>query len=189
MQLFLIILTIAIILVSHITYIVTIVRGQTKPHIFSWILWFVVNIIAAIIQVQHGAGWGAITLGLSGSICSIIIILSIWYGEKHITTLDTVSFAIALCILPVWLLAKADILAMILAISIDILSIVPTMRKSFQKPHEENIFPYLGTCTTFLISLLLIQEKSVINLLYPIVISCMNFSFVSYILARRRLVK
>lgn len=116
-------------------------------------------------------------------------IVSIWYGEKHITRFDTITFIIALSIIPLWLWAKQDMLAMLLAISLDAMSFLPTVRKSFHKPREENLLPYFASGASFFMSLFLAEEKTLINILYPAVICGVNFSFIGYIYLRKAITK
>lgn len=188
MNLYLIILTIIFTVLANAYYIVTIFQWKTKPHIYSWLIWAIINIAACLIQLQHGAGWGALTLWLGGFICIFVTIISLWYGEKHITRFDTITFIIALGIIPLWLWAQQDMLAMILAISLDALSFLPTVRKSFHKPREENLLPYFASGASFFMSLFLAEEKTLINILYPAVICGVNFSFIGYIWLRRKII-
>ena len=189
MNYFLIALTLIFTLIANSYYIVTIFRGQTKPHIYSWIIWAIINTIAVSIQLEHNAKWGALTLWVGLIICIIVSIISVWYGEKKITRFDTFSFIITLFIIPLWLVAKQDMIAMMLAIAMDALSFIPTARKSFSKPHEENLLPYFASGTSFFISIFLSQQKSLINILYPIVICGVNFIFIGYIYLRRKTIK
>jgi len=189
MTLLLIILTILITTLSTVYYIVTIFRGQTKPHIYSWFIWALIQIIACIIQFQHGAQWWSLTLGFNGLTCVLVTFLALWYGEKHITRLDTISFLVALCILPIWLWAKQDLIAMMLSLSIDVLSYIPTLRKSFQKPHEESLSPYIASSMGFIFSFFLLKEINFINTLYPLVIICINFFTIGYLIWRRWVTK
>ncbi len=78
---------------------------------------------------------------------------------------------------------------MLLAISIDALSFLPTVRKSFHKPREENLLPYFASGASFFMSIFLAEEKTLINILYPAVICVVNFSFIGYIYLRRMLMK
>lgn len=189
MNTFLVILTLLFIVLANLYYVMTVFRGQTKPHIYSWILWAIVNILASSIQLQHGAGWWALALGLSGIICILVVIISFWYGEKTITHLDTISFILVLGIIPLWLWAKQDMISMMLALSIDALSFIPTIRKSFHKPWGENLLPYFAAGASFFVSIFLVQEKTLINIIYPIIICLVNFSFIIYIILRRNIIK
>lgn len=188
MNVTLIVLTIGLTILANTYYIATIFRWKTKPHIYSWLVWAIINIAACIIQLQHGAGWWALTLWLGGFICIMVAIISLWYGEKNITRFDTLTFIIALSIIPLWLWAKQDMLAMILAISIDAISFLPTVRKSFKKPYQENLFPYFASGASFFMSIFLASDKSVINILYPIIICGVNFGFIGYIYLRRKMI-
>lgn len=189
MNISLIILIILLTVLGNGYYIVTIFRGQTKPHIFSWIIWAIVQLTACAIQLQHGSNWWALTLWLNGVICVLVSVLAIWYGERHITLLDKISFFLALGILPIWLWAKQDFTAILLAVTIDVLSYVPTARKSFRKPHGESLWTYYASSAAFFISILLTQEKTIITLLYPIIIFCINFVFIGYVFWRRKIIK
>jgi hypothetical protein len=118
-----------------------------------------------------------------------VSIVSFWRGEKNITRFDTFSFVVTLLIIPLWLLAKQDLLAMVLSISIDALSFIPTMRKSYRKPQEENLLPYFASSASFFMSIFLTADKTLINMLYPIVICAVNFLFIGYIFIRRTSIK
>lgn len=181
----LVFITIVLILIANTLYIKSIFQGKTKPHIYSWIIWWITNSIACLIQFSHSASWWALALGFGGIMSIFVVILSIWYGEKNITRFDTLCFVITLCIIPLWLVAQQDLLAMSLAILVDALSFWPTIRKSFHKPFEESLFPYYASGISFFLSLMLISNVSLINILYPIIIGSMNFCFIGYIYIRR----
>lgn len=189
MQAFFIALTIFITFSANIYYIVTIFRGQTKPHIYSWLLWFIVSCIVLTIQVQNWAWWWALSLGLGLLINACVTVLSLKYGEKHITKLDTISFFITLCIIPIWLWAKMELLAVLLASLIDMISFFPTVRKSFTSPREENLLPYIASMITYALAIALVGEMNIINVYYPAFISVLNIFFISYILWRRKIIK
>lgn len=184
----LILLTIIFTIYANTHYIVSIFKGKTKPHIYSWLIWAIINIIACSIQIKNGAGWGALTLGLGWIICVFVSIVSLWYGEKNITKFDTISFILTLSIIPIWLWTDQDLIAMTLSILIDALSFIPTIRKSYGKPREENLYPYFVSGLSFFISIFLSQEKILVNILYPIIIGCVNFLFIGYIWVRRRII-
>jgi|GEM_PF-1286109 len=78
---------------------------------------------------------------------------------------------------------------MMLALSIDILSYIPTMRKSFWKPHEESLSTYIASSVGFVFSIFLLKEVTLINTLYPLVIIGINFLMIGYVLWRRKALK
>lgn len=67
------IIAIAITLIAFIPYIVGILKGITKPHIFSWIIWGSTTFVVFLAQLEGHAGIGAWPIGVSG----IMTILSL----------------------------------------------------------------------------------------------------------------
>ncbi len=55
MNIALILFTAVITVYANTHYIVSIFQGKTKPHIYSWLIWAIINIIACSIQIQNGA--------------------------------------------------------------------------------------------------------------------------------------
>ena len=54
-------LAIALTLVAFLPYIASILRGKTRPHVFSWVIWGVTTFIVFLAQVQDGDA--VLTLG------------------------------------------------------------------------------------------------------------------------------
>ena len=70
--------------ISYVIYITDIVKGKTKPHSFSWLVWSVLGLTAYLIQVTEGAGAGAWVNGYSAIACAAIFLLALKFGEKKI---------------------------------------------------------------------------------------------------------
>lgn len=186
---FLIIFTILITLLANGYYIFTIFQGKTKPHIYTWIVRTIVPFFVWMIQLQNGAGWWALTSFLNSSICFIVVWLAIRYWEKNITRTDTISLVLAFCILPIWLGAKQDLIAIWFALSIDFLSYYPTVRKSYQKPFEEDMKIFYASNIALMNSIFLMKNSSIITIIYPTVVIFFNFLFIGYIYWRRKVIK
>ena len=84
-------------------YIRSILRWETKPHIYSRIIWAALMWIWFIIQV--GAGWWpwAWMLWMATSIEMVIILLSIKYWTKDITKFDTFLLIWVLICIPIYI--------------------------------------------------------------------------------------
>lgn len=185
----LIIFTFLLTVYANTHYIISIFQGKTKPHIYSWLIWSIVNAVVFIIQIQNWAGWWAMVLWIWFIINVSVTILSIKYGERNITLTDTLSFIITLCIIPLWLIAKLELVTIVLASMIDALSFYPTIRKSYREPGEENIFPYVASGIWYTLSILLVANINGITIFYPLFVSVINFLFIGYIYWRRKVIK
>ena len=129
-----------LVFIGYIPYIRDIVRGKTKPHIYSWFLWCFVTSIAFALQISDGAGTGAFVTLAAALMCLVVIILGFVYKAKvEIKKIDTVFFLFAFVALGVWVLAKQPILSAILTVLIDLLGFAPTVRKSWNQPFTETL--------------------------------------------------
>ena len=171
--------------VSYVPYMVSIARGKTKPHAFSWIVWTIVLGITFAAQYADNAGPGAWATGVSAAICLPICIMALIWGERNITLGDWASFFSSLLAIPIWIMTKDALWAVILVTFIDAVAYYPTLRKSWDKPNDELIFKYLVTVAKFVFALLALDKISVITTLYPVV-SIILEAAVVFVLAFRR---
>lgn len=60
---------------AYYPYIRDILRGKNKPHIFSWIVFVIMDIIAFLIQFNDNAGpgaWGILTTGIGALVVFLL---------------------------------------------------------------------------------------------------------------------
>ena len=174
--------------VAHIPYLLQTLRGTNKPHLFTWIIWSLLTFIAFAAQVSGNAGPGAWVTGATGIIC-VIITLAAWKNaDKDITRSDWVMFVAGLSAIPAWLLTKDPLLAVIIVVVIDLCAVVPTIRKSWNKPHEENSFMYGFNIPRHGIALLSLQTVTWVTALYPAALFVMNVGMYAMLKLRGRLI-
>jgi hypothetical protein len=176
----------ALVFVAYGPYIRDIRRGKTKPHPYSWFVWgFITSIILAL-QISHGAGPGSYVTATVAALSFVVCFYGLKNGTRDITRLDTIFFALALVSIGVWLFAKRPTLSMILLVSIDMLGFAPTIRKAWNKPHEETLFTWSLNGFRHLLSIAAIQTYSLITLLNPVVWAVANITFSLLLILRRR---
>lgn len=172
--------------VSYVPYFRDIIRGQTKPHAFSWLIWGLLTGIAFIGQLIDNAGPGSWVTGFTTIVCLFIFIFALQRGEKHITKSDQISLAGAIMAIGLWLVTSDPLLAIILITVIDALGFYPTFRKSFYKPDQETAITYTLSAVKFAIAILALETYTIITWLYPASLVVMNAGFVVMLLVRRR---
>ena len=87
--------------IAFLPYIRSIQRGETKPHVFSWVIWGLTTFVVFLGQMADGGGAGAWAIGVSGIITMYVAWLA--YTKKadiQITQVDWTFFILALCALP-----------------------------------------------------------------------------------------
>ena len=177
--------TLLIALLSYVPYVVSICRGKTKPHAFSWIIWAVVTAIIFVAQWIDGGGSGAWVTGFSAACLTLIALLSLWRGEMSRTRSNWIVFGGALAAIPLWLLTKDPVWSVCLVTAIDAAAYIPTLRKSWHKPYEEMVYKSALTGVKHAGTLLALQNLSIVTVIYPLVSLIMEVILVVMLLARR----
>ena len=174
---------------AFIPYIQSILRGQTKPHVFSWLIWGLATVIVFVAQWVDGAGAGAWSIGVSGVVTLYIAFLGYKRGSDHsITKVDWVFFITAIASLPLWFLTRNPLWAVIILTTVDTLGFGPTFRKAYHKPYEEQLLLYFLMTIRNLISIAALEHYSWTTVLFPSVVSAACVVFIVMVLMRRRVV-
>ena len=182
-------LSVAIASISYFIYFVSIFKGKTKPHVFSWFVWGILASIAFFAQLSDKGGAGTWVTGFSAFICFIISGLALFKGEKNITKSDWICFVAALISIPLWYFTKTPIYSVILVVIIEIIGFIPTLRKSYSKPHEEAASCYGLAAIKHVTSILALENLSITTFLYPLSLVIINTWFVLMLLQRRKFYK
>ena len=173
-------------LLGYAIYFRSIFYGKTKPHIFTWVTYFLIDTIVFFAQTLKGAGpgaWGTLVGAVGGLFVSIIALRR---GEKHITKSDWVSFIGALFAIWLWQATSNPLIAVAIATAINFLAIFPTLRKSYNNPFEESISIWLLDLIRYGISIVALVAINWTTVLFPVGLVVTNAILVGTILIRRR---
>lgn len=179
-------LSVLIAAISYAPYILSTLKGRTKPHVFSWLVWGLATAITFIAQLTDQAGAGAWTTGFSAGCLLLIAGLAFFYGEKNITRSDWISFLATLFAIPLWMLTKDPTLSIIMITLIDSVAYYPTYRKSWGNPWEEMSFKYILTALKHGLSLMAMNNYSLVTILYPAASLFLEIGVVLLLYVRRR---
>jgi hypothetical protein len=106
---------IALTFAAFLPYIRSIQRGETKPHVFSWVIWGLTTFIAFFAQLAGRGGLGAWPIGVSGTISIYIALLSyLKRSDTVITKTDWAFFVAALSALPFWFIVSDPLWAVVI---------------------------------------------------------------------------
>jgi len=175
--------------VAYAPYIWSLLRRQIKPHLFSWIVWSLISLIAYLAQAQGAAGPGAWAVGFSTVCCVFVALCSIKLGERHVTRSDWVCFIGALLAIPLWRLAGDPLLALLMVLVIDSFAYAMTYRKSWRSPYSENVVVYLVDTVKYVFAIMANDHYSLTTMLFPLYIILVEGGLAALILYRRREVK
>ena len=174
--------------VGYIPYLRDTLKGKTKPHVYSWFLWSFITFIIFAQQISAGGGAGAFVTLATAILCLTTFILAMRGGKKDITKADTASFIFSLVAVGMWLLAKQAVISAILLATINFLGMIPTVRKSWTKPHSETLFSWSLSALNNLLGIIALQNYSLVTWLYPASCFLENGLFSLMLVVRRKVV-
>lgn len=157
--------SIAVILtfVSYIPYYRDILRGKTRPHIYSWSLWGLLTVLLVALQIRGGAGPAVWVTASAGLLCLGVVFLSLKNGKKDITASDTVTAILSLVAIFFWLVVDQPVISIILVIIADMLAFIPTIRKSYIDPYSETLSLYVTNSLRFVLALVAVEQYTFLS--------------------------
>lgn len=171
--------------VAYATYYRDILKGQTRPHIYSWSLWGLLTVLIVALQILGGAGPSTWVTASAGLLCVGVVILSLKNGKRYITKSDTVVALLSLLAIVFWLVIKQPVASIILVVIADLLAFIPTVRKSWNHPETETLSLYAITTVRFGLAFFAIENYTILAALWPAAWLFANAAFSIMLIARR----
>lgn len=173
--------------VAFIPYIANILRGSTRPHVFSWVIWAISTFIVFLAQLDAKGGVGAWPIGVSALITAGIAGLAhVRRGDIRITPADWAFFVAALGSLPLWYLAADPLWAVVVLTVVDTLGFGPTLRKVYRAPYSESLPFYALIALRNVLVVAALETRSVTTVLFPAVMALACTLLIALLWFRRR---
>jgi hypothetical protein len=174
--------------VAFLPYIISIQRGVTKPHVFSWVIWGLTTFTVFLAQLAGSAGLGAWPIGVSGIITIYIAILAyLKRSDSDITKTDWAFFFAALSALPFWYITADPMWAVVILTAVDVIGFGPTIRRAYLYPHGESISFFAMFATRNLLVFLALEHYSLTTVLFPVAVGIACLIVILLLAYRRRL--
>lgn len=170
---------------GNVPYLRKVVRREIQPHPFTWFVWSIVSCIVFFGQVQKGAGIGALPTFAAEIFTILIFFAALKYGFSDIKRADVYFLFIALLGLIPWYLTKDPTISVIIAVGIDVVAFIPTLRKTYQNPQSETSILYGANVVRHALSLLSLEAYNIATTLHSIVMLVTNSVMVVLIKRQR----
>jgi len=173
--------------VAFLPYVRSILRGETKPHVFSWVIWGSATFVVFLAQLAGQAGVGAWPIGISGIITLYIAYLA--YTKKSdntITRTDWFFFLLAATSLPLWYLTADPLWAVVILTLVDVLGFGPTIRKAYVYPREEQLRLFVIMMFRNLVVIAALEYYSITTVLFPAASAAVSLGFIGMVMYRRQ---
>lgn len=172
---------------NYFVYTVQTLKGVFKPHMFSWGIWTLLSAIAFAAQWSKDAGPGVwqtafMTLGVA-----VITVVAYFKGDRNYTRSDWICLAFSILAIPLWALTNDPLWSVILITIIDLVATWPTIRKTWQKPHQESARAFATAALTCFLGFASLSVLTVTTGLYMGTITAVNIGITVMILLRRKM--
>lgn len=179
-----------LVFLGYIPYLRDIIKGKTKPHIYSWFVGGIVVFIIFGLQITSGAGIGSFVTLAAGLMSFLVIVLGLTHKSTvKIVWIDNVFLILAFITLGLWLIAKQPVISAVLSSLIEVLAFVPTVRKSWNRPHTETLQSYSLNTLRYSLAIFALQTYSLITAIYPVTWLLFNGCFSLMLVIRRKQLK
>lgn len=164
-----------------IPYVVSILRGHTKPERTSYLIWLIVDVVGVLSYIYAGATttiWTGIVFCLTAL---LIFILSLKYGVGGFSKFDIGCFLLALVGIGVWIVSKDAILALYFITLVNFIGYLPTIKKVYFLPKTENTLSWTLAALASTLNLFALTSLQP-HLIAPIVCSMILQCLIAYLL-------
>jgi hypothetical protein len=167
-------------------YIRDIFKKKTRPHLYTWLIWIFTQSISVYGMVKGGAGIGSFGLVIATVVVYFTFFLSIRFGTKNITKIDTVLLVLALIAVAILVFTKNVLFATILATATDTIGYIPSIRKSYYEPWSETVSTWLGFTFFNFLAIAALRQYNALTLMYLTAITAANMTIALVCILRRR---
>lgn len=175
--------------ISFVPYLSAILKRETRPHFFTWLVWSILLTIILAIQIKGNAGPGSWGIAVITITTIIITIYSWFFGERTGSAFDWFTFILSLSAIPVWLLVQDPSAAACVAAFIDLVAFWPTISKSWRDPYSENLVYYIGWLIKYPTAYFALTNVTLANAVYPVLWSFVGVIYVLFLIYRREHLK
>ena len=180
-------IAIALTFIAFYPYIRSIILNETKPHVFSWIIWGSTTFVVFLAQLEDDGGVGAWPIGVSGVITLFVAALSYFKrADISITKTDWLFFIAAMSALPFWYFTSNPLWAVVILTVVDILGFGPTVRKSYEQPHSESLLFFALFAARNFIVILALENHSITTVLFPAAVGIACSALILMLIYRRK---
>jgi hypothetical protein len=168
-----------------VPYVRDILRGATRPHRGTWLIWSVLTIVVCLSQHADGASWSLLMAGAQAVLTSLVFILAIRRGEGGVSRGEGVLMTIAGCGVAGWMTADEPMVATTCVVVADLIGATMMLPKTCRDPDSETLATYALASLAGLLAAGAVGTPDLSLLLYPIYFTLVNGAIAVLIQVRR----
>jgi hypothetical protein len=169
-----------------IPYVRDTVRGSTRPHRGTWLVWGVLAVVASISQRADGASWSLVLTSSQAVLTALVFALAVRHGEGGLSGADLSLLAIAAAGAAGWMIASEPVVAVACVIAADLCAVAMMTPKAYRDPGSETLATYALAGVSGALAAGAVGAIDVSLLLYPAYYCVVNAGMALFIAERRR---
>jgi hypothetical protein len=169
-----------------IPYVRDTLRGATRPHRGTWLIWGVLAIVVCLSQRADGASWSLVMAATQAVLTALIFLLAIRLGDGGLSTPELVMIAIALAGVGGWIIAQEPLLATVCVVVADLIGAALMVPKTYHNPDSETLATFVLASLSGALAAAAVGTLDPSLLLYPAYYCLINGAIALLIHHRRR---
>ena len=127
----------------YLPYIITTIQGKTKPNIATWLTWTILSIVVTATMFAERS-FNTLWVPLIGAFGQgIIALLALKQGKGSWSNFDLICLFFVGLGLAFWWHYDEPMIALSMALAVDLVGVLPTFKKSYQEPESENMLTWV----------------------------------------------
>jgi hypothetical protein len=169
-----------------IPYVRDTIRGSTRPHRGTWLIWSVLAIVVFLSQRADGATWSLIMAAAQAVLTGAIFLLSIRRGEGGLSPADVLMLTLAGGGVIGWIVADEPVIATACVVAADLIGAAMMVPKTYRDPGSETLATFALASLSGALATGAVGTLDPSLLLYPVYYCLANGALAVLIRQRRR---
>jgi hypothetical protein len=168
-----------------IPYVRDVMRGTTRPHRGTWLIWGTLAIVVCLSQRADGASWSLVMAGVQAIVTTLIFLLAIPRGVGGLSRREAVLIAIAAGGVVGWIVAAEPLVAIACVIGADLIALAMMTPKTYRDPGSETLASFALASLGGALAAGAVASLDLSLLLYPIYF-CLANGAIAVLIGYRR---
>jgi hypothetical protein len=173
-------------MVDPVPYVRDIVRGTTRPHCGTWLIWSTLGCTALASQWAGGGGWSLVVLTVQAVSTTLVFVLSTWRGVGGVSPAELALLGVAGLGVAGWAVSSQPVVATVCVLVADAVGVVLMLPKTWRDPWSETASTFALAAGSGVLGTVAVGELAGDLLLYPAYFAVVNAVTAGVILGRRR---
>lgn len=173
-------------LVDPVPYVRDILRGLTRPHRGTWLIWSALGATAFASQLADGASWSLGMVGVQTVSMTLVLVLSLRFGIGGVGVYDLCLIGAAGLGIVGWAISAEPVVATTFVVGADAAGVLLMLPKTWRDPWSETLSTYALAGGSGVLSAAAVGAMDVSLLIYPVYFAIVNGGTAGLIAYRRQ---